>query len=156
MSDIYYVGDAVDLAYRVVESPNPLHKIIALTVSVFSDEGEIIHDDPTTIVDDMVKYTISPTMTTHRGNYVALFTHWFSHGQVKTHPIMFSVLPRGIPKEAEGTPVIDLNEESTDDEVEGAVSRTLRMLRRQGIESSVSVAITYSTAEEKIQRRIPK
>jgi len=156
MSDIYYVGDAIDLSYKVLVSPNPQYKLVALTVSVFSDEGEIIHDDPVSIVDDVVKYTISPAMTRHRGNYAALFTHQFTNGQTKTHPIMFSVLPRGIPKEVEDMPVVNLTEESTDDEVEAAVGMTMRKLRRQGVEHSTNVTVTYLGAEERIQRRIPK
>ena len=149
-----YIGDSVDLSYEITETPNPLHQMIGVSVSVFNEEGQIVYEDPVQIVDNVVKYVVNPEMTKHRGNYVAHFTHRFSNNLTKTHSVFFPILPRGIPAETLNTPVMDLTEESTPNEVEHAVGSTLRWLRRRGVEQEQNKDVTYDTAQLKTKKRI--
>jgi len=153
MAELNFVGDTVDLAYEVnVDEIAPL-KIVSITVSVFSEEGEIIHEDPCTILNGVVEYTVDSSMTTHRGDYMAVFNLEFTGGIKKTYKMPFVVLPRGIAKEGIGTHVSSLTEDSTEDEVEGAIDADIRNIRREKLGAIEGHMLILDIAQYKTGRR---
>lgn len=156
MADLYFVGDTIDLAYEVnVDEIAPL-KVVEITVSVYTEEGEIIHEDPVTLVNGVVEYTIESAMTKHSGDYMAVFTLRFTEGKDKTFEIPIVVLPRGLSKESIGTYVNMLDEESTDNEVEEAIDRDLRDIRRSGRDAIEGYLLVLQIAQYKTGRRKPR
>lgn len=156
MGTIHYVGDSIDLSFEIVITPANAPALQSITVSVFSDEGEIIHEDPLTLVDNMVSYTISPEMTRHAGNYAAMFTVKLANNMVKTHRMLFAVLPRGAPEEGKELDVAQLDENANEDTVNKAISSSLRKSRRANKGAGDAIDTVYETAQKKAQRYIPR
>ncbi len=153
--DLYYVGDTVNLGFKIEQEGQRPALIESITVSVFGDEGEIIHEDPVTATNDVVSYTIDSTLTRHQGDYAALFTVKFNRGQIKAHRVLYSVLPRGVPPGAANLPVLNLSKTSTDHEVEGAVGSSIRIARRRN-GGKEKPQVVYAAAQQKTGKRIPK
>lgn len=160
IENIFYIGDTIPLAYMVRSRTKAIAKVLEVSVSVFSDEGEVVHEDPVQIIDNVVKYELSSDVTKHRGDYIAIFTHRFPNNEIKSHTIRFSIIPRGLPEEAEELPVSRLDDTSTENDVEKAISETLRLLRRRNrgeqLQFKRDLALAYDTAQWKLGKRIPK
>jgi hypothetical protein len=151
MNDLYYVGDTVNLRF-FAESPAGKVKPTSGTVSIYSPEGEIIHNDAYIIDQDVIRYEISSKYTAKAGNYQATFDLNFED-QKKTHVIPFVILPRGIAREAEDTPVIKLDPAAVEEAVEDAIQETIRALRKK-MSLKDAIRISYETAQQKTGRRI--
>lgn len=156
MGDLYYVGDTVKLAFEVsIEDIAPI-KVETIIVSVFSEEGEIIHEDPVTIVEGVVRYEIDPTMTKHAGDYSALFEMTFTGGRIKTFQMPFSILPRGASAKEKDTHAGKLTKDSTDNEIEDALRRDLREMRKKGGDPDENNKLIFEIAQRKLGRRLPR
>ena len=156
MGDLYYVGDTVSLSFEVsIEDIAPI-KVETIIVSVFSEEGEIIHEDPVTILEGVVRYEIDPAMTKHAGDYSALFEMTFTGGQKKTYQMPFSILPRGVSSKEGSTRVGKLTKDATDNEVEAAIREDLRALRKGGGTPEENSKLIFEIAQRKLGRRLPR
>jgi len=165
MGDLYYVGDTVNLAFametetsmKLGSSPAVLiasgqqPTITSIRVSVYSDEGEIVHDDPVKIMNNTVHYTISPELTRHAGDYSAFFNIDFDGQQKHTYKILFSILPRNIDR-TNKTKSSKLNEDSTELEVYESLGSDIRNMRRAGKNADRA----YEIAQENVGRRLQK
>jgi len=153
-NQLYYVGDSVTIEFVVSSAPDPQVPIIGMGVSVFNNEGEIIHDDPISMVDNVIKYTISEEQTKHRGNYAALFNFKFNDSTSKTHTVKFTVLPKGVPsEEIKKSEVGKLTPKSKESEIEQAMKTTIRKVRRQPGNYKKKLEEVRDTAQSKTKRR---
>jgi len=165
MGDLSYVGDAVNLSYAIEtrvsvkfgerravsigsDAELPLTKI---NVSVYNEEGEIVHEDPVKVVDNIVYYTLAPELTKHAGDYAAFFSMTFGADQDRTFKMPFAVLPIKI-EDREETDSDKLTSASTEIQIQNAVGIDMRKLRRKGKKTQVA----YDIAQEAIGKRIPK
>lgn len=162
MSDLYYIGDSVPFSFeiqsgyaRIGEQPyfkaeeSPQAKLLKINVSIFTDEGQIVQEDPVEVVDNTVTYTLDPAMTKHSGDYAAIFSMTFGNGQEKTYKMYKAVLPLNASRDL---PTEDLTPESTEIEIETALGKGMRMARKRGGQ----VQEAYDSAQAKIHRRLPK
>jgi len=153
-SKLYYVGDTIPIDFEVTATPNPMIPIIGMSVSVFSSEGEIIRDDPVTMVDNIINYKVPGKQTKHRGEYAAIFDLHFNDGTKKSHSIKFTVLPRGAPsEEVKKSEVNKLTPQSKETEIEQAVKTTIRKVRRQPGNYKKKLEEVRDTAQSKTKRR---
>ncbi len=150
--DLYYVGDTVHLAFEIDISKLAPIKVETIKVSVFSGEGEIVHEDAVAAVDNVVKYELDGSMTRHSGDYAAFFDMTFTGGTMKTYRVPFVVLPRDIPSKVKDSRASELNKDSTDNEIETALSGDLRKSRRGGQDSK----IVFEIAQHRVGKRLPK
>ena len=157
METPYTVGESIPLKFHAEWMGEQITPESA-SVSVFSEEGNIVNEDPAEINDEgEIEYIVDSNLTKHTGDYVAHFTlHFPNQMMVKNHPINFSVLPREIPTETINTLVAALTGNSTDEEIEEAIASTIRKLRKQGFELRFAVKQTYDTAQKKLGRRLGK
>ncbi len=166
MGDLYYVGDTVDLAFAInvftsvvfgVDKPikvaeNLKAKITKINVSIFSEQGQIVHEDPVTVIDNVVKYQLNGDMTKHSGNYAAFFHITFGSDRTKTHKILFVVLPRNLDtKKKEVANTARLTPKSTDGQIIEAIGHDTRTARRLG-----NIQTVMDMAQTKVGRRLPK
>lgn len=122
-----------------------------MNVSIFNDEGEIVHEDAVTLVDNVVQYTLAPEMTKHAGDYAAFFAITFDNNQQHTYKMPFAVLPKNIER-TENDTTGDLTPESTDLEIEQALGSDIRARRKMGKDTKSA----YEAAQESIGRRLIK
>lgn len=156
--DLHYVGDTVNLGFMIDVDDTSLIRmqptvVTSASVSIYTDAGEIIHDDPVTIIDNVVKYTLDSSMTKHAGDYSALFTIIFNGSEVKTHPIDFTVLPRTVTKNSKSRKVSKLSNNSSENEVEAAVDGDLRLARRSGMGAKQARQSLLQEAQQATGRR---
>lgn len=160
MGDLYYIGDTVTLAFKIeanntltdrdkpVTNPN-MPNLTKFNVSIFNEDGEIVHEDAVTKVDNEISYIFKPPLTKHAGDYAAFFNMVFATGQESTYKMPFTVLPKGIERKGMAS---QLDKNSTDDAVEQAMGADMRSARRIG-EHAKDV---YNRAQESIGRRMEK
>lgn len=156
MGDLNYVGNDVTLSFEVVIDDLLPIKVETVTISVYSEEGEIIHEDPVTILEGIVEYKIDGAMTKHAGDYKASFELTFTGGQTKNHEEFFSILPRGASPKAEAMQVGKLVEDSSDNDVEAAIREDLRALRKKGGSPDENSKLIFEIAQRKLGKRLPR
>ncbi len=169
MKDLYYTGDAINLSYSVTprlsvkvgEDPpfgirnnnTESTRLTKINVNVFSNEGEIVHEDPVMVVDNVVKYSLNGEMTKHSGDYAAFFNMVFANGQPKTYKVVFTVLPRNLDiDKKEVSQTTQLTVDSSEGDIETALGTDIRNTRRAGGNTKT----VFDVAQEKVGRRLPK
>jgi len=153
---VFYVGETVPLAFEIYPvSPRSSTLIVDISVSIYSDAGEIIRNDPVTVIDNQVKYLVPEKTTKSAGNYKAIFTVRSRLGETIAHSIPFTVIPRGIKSPAKNLLVENLHLESTEEEILRSISRDLKTIRSLGKLDEYKDSV-YAVAQERTKKRIPR
>jgi len=153
---VFYVGETVPLAFEIFPvSPRSSALIVDISVSVYSDAGEILRNEPVTVIDNRVKYLVPEKTTKAAGNYKAIFTVRSRLGETIAHAIPFTVIPRGVKSPVKGLLVENLHSESTEEEILKSISKDMRTLGRMGKRDEHKNAV-YDVAQDRTMKRIPR
>ncbi len=163
--DLYYTGESIPLSFRITagtsvqlgnSKPFSINmdessgvKLTKINVSVVNKEGELVREDPVTVVDNVVSYTLAPELTKHAGDYAAFFDMEFEGGRKKVYKMPFAVLPWSMSREGKSS---KLNRQSEDIEIETALGQDIRANRKK----SKPAQEAYNVAQEKLGRRLEK
>jgi len=155
MAYLFYYGAPIHIEFVCEGINNRAVNPVSARISVFDSDGQaILQDQFPSINENAVAYDLDQKLTKPDEDYVAIFELLFAIGAVRKHSVMFSVVSREVPKNAAGTPVAQLEIDSSDDAIENAVRQTLRQNRRKGVDNKENIKAVYSTAQSRIGKRI--
>jgi hypothetical protein len=143
----YYQGDTVDLEFHVKENLKPTNPQSA-TVSIYWGEKQIVFNQGAKVEKDLVSYSTNETKES--GDYMAVFTVYFSPEVKRTHKILFRILSKAPIK---GEDEVLLDEKSSPYEIRGAMAKALRSLRRSEVEVTKATKMVSDIVAKKTKKR---
>lgn len=152
----YYEGNDVELEFYVKEKLRPF-KPLSAEVTIYRGTEEIISNQHAEIDGNIVRFLVEGKYTRERGDYKAEFDVHLSLEQTRTHVMWFRILPKGavLDEERDAEIASNLNEESTNHEIDTAFNVALRSLRRTGKGLIKAQKVASDIISKKTSRRQP-
>ncbi len=148
VSRLYYLGNKINIKFRI---DNANENTLGVDTQIYDSQGNPISDVLLPVIaGKQVELELPKDIITDFGDYVALFK---IHGQIedkagrpvdKDYPVYFAVATPDTQRTS-GLPVEQLTKESSDNELDSAVSESIRELRRT-MDSVEAERIALNTA----------
>jgi hypothetical protein len=150
VSRLYRKGAPVNIKFRIEGNEDNAANWL-VEAKVYDAQGNAMSDNMyAQIAGNMVNLSVPPASVKEIGDYIALFKIYSGQDNWEL-PIYFCVSSPEAIKMTEGLPVSKLTKESTPNQLESAISETLRALRKH-MDAHEALKLATNTARMKTDK----